>query len=129
MGEVEPIEEDAMRRVVDLSHWLYFFIPEEDRRRLDAWMINAKCYRKDQLVEVFNPAVDDDEEKPSKTARIITIEAKKYCNGTVDGMKCSARKDCLNYAIENKIYYGVWGGATVRERRRIASERSQGKKK
>ena len=113
-----------MRKVVDLSHWRYFFQAEEDRRRVDAWMINGKCYRKDHLVEVFNPPVDDDEDNPSKTARIITVEAKKYCNGTDDGMRCSVRKECLNYAIDNKIYFGVYGGTTVRERRRIASERS-----
>jgi len=113
-----------MRKVVDLSHWLYFFLPEEDRQKLDDWMQNGKCYTKGQLTEVFNPPVDDHEDKPSKTARIITVEAKKYCNGTEDGMTCSVRGDCLNYAIQHKIYYGVWGGATVRERRRIASERS-----
>lgn len=121
--------EDPMRRLVDLSHWAYFFLPEEDRRRLDGWKRDGKCFAKDELNEVFNPPVDDDEDKPSKTARIITVEAKKYCNGTEDGMKCSVRKACLQYAIDHKIYYGVWGGTTVRERRRIASEQAKKKKK
>lgn len=125
---MEEVDDDPMRKVVDLSHWLYFFLPPEDRQRLDAWMRNGKCFMKDQLTEVFNPPVDDADDKPSKTARIITVEAKKYCNGTEDGMKCSVRKECLNYAIDNRIYYGVWGGTTVRERRRIASERSAKKK-
>lgn len=120
----EEVDDDPMRKVVDLSHWAYFFMAPEDRRRLDAWKRNGKCFAKDELNEVFNPPVDDDEEKPSKTARIITVEAKKYCNGTEDGMKCSVRKECLDYAIEHKVYYGVWGGKTLRERRRIASERA-----
>lgn len=126
--EVDP-DDDPMRKVVDLSHWVYFFMPEEDRRRMDAWKRDGKCFAKDELNEVFNPPVEDDEEKPSKTARIITVEAKKYCNGVEDGMKCSVRKECLNYAIEHKIHYGVWGGTTVRERRRLASERAKKAKK
>lgn len=120
----EPVDnpDDSMSRVADLSHWRYFFMAEEDRRAMDTWMVNGKCFRKDQLVEVFNPPVDDDEEKPSRTARIITIAAKKYCLGTDDGMKCSMLKKCRDYAVENRIYHGVWGGTTVRERRRIAAK-------
>lgn len=110
----------VQRPPVDLRHWRYFFQAEEDRAAQDAWMTYGKCYGKGHLNEVFNPPVDDDEENPSKTARIITIEAKKYCNGTVDGMRCSVRAQCLAYAIENQINYGVWGGKTVRERRRRA---------
>jgi len=124
MAEEEEVHGGAMSKVTDLSHWIYFFLAEEDRNTLDAWMRGGKCFMQDQLVEVFNPPVEDDEDRPSKTARIITIEAKKYCNGSEDGMTCSVKKQCLNYAVENRIYYGVWGGTTVRERRRIASERA-----
>lgn len=113
-------DEDPMRKVVDLSHWLYFFMPEENRAKLDEWMTYGKCFAKGHLNEVFNPPIDEED---GPTARVITVEAKKYCNGDVDGMRCSMRERCLDYAITNKVYYGVWGGATVRERRRIASMR------
>ena len=36
---------------------------------------------------------------------------------------CPAKAPCLEYAIENKIDHGVWGGASERERRRIARRR------
>jgi hypothetical protein len=115
--------EDPMRRVTDLSHWQYFFMAEEDRRKMDAWMRNGKCFLRGNLNEVFNPPLDDEDSESEKVARMITVEAKKYCNGTVDGMRCSARQACLDYAIDNRIHYGVYGGMTVRERRRVAAER------
>jgi hypothetical protein len=119
--------EDPMRKVVDLTHWAYFFMAEEDRNRLDAWMVRGKCFGKGELTEAFNPPVDDDDGTPSKTARIITIEAKKYCGGAVDGFRCPVKRQCLDYAIEQEIHFGVWGGATVRERRRIATQRAKKK--
>ena len=36
---------------------------------------------------------------------------------------CPVKAPCLEYAIENKIDHGVWGGASERERRRIARRR------
>ena len=36
---------------------------------------------------------------------------------------CPMRAPCLEYALRNKIDHGVWGGASERERRRIARRR------
>ena len=36
---------------------------------------------------------------------------------------CSMQAPCLEYALRNKIDHGVWGGASERERRRIARRR------
>ena len=33
---------------------------------------------------------------------------------------CPVRTPCLEYALRNHIAHGVWGGASERERRRIA---------
>lgn len=30
---------------------------------------------------------------------------------------CPLRERCLDYAIENRLDYGIWGGLTVKERR------------
>jgi len=36
---------------------------------------------------------------------------------------CPVKTPCLEYALENKVDHGVWGGASERERRRIARRR------
>jgi WhiB family transcriptional regulator, redox-sensing transcriptional regulator len=36
---------------------------------------------------------------------------------------CPVREPCLEYALGNRIDHGVWGGASERERRRIAQRR------
>lgn len=31
---------------------------------------------------------------------------------------CKVQKDCLNFAVDNDIHYGIWGGMNLNERRR-----------
>jgi len=42
-----------------------------------------------------------------------TREAKKVCLG------CDVRADCLEYALFNDERFGIWGGLSERERRRL----------
>ena len=37
--------------------------------------------------------------------------------------RCPVVETCLEYALENRIEHGVWGGASERERRRILKRR------
>ena len=46
-----------------------------------------------------------------------TREAKRICTS------CEVRRDCLEYALANRIEHGVWGGCSERERRRIIKRR------
>ncbi len=42
-----------------------------------------------------------------------TKGAKMVCHG------CEVRQECLEYALANDIRYGIWGGTSERERRRL----------
>ena len=37
--------------------------------------------------------------------------------------RCEVREPCLEFALSNRIEHGVWGGASERERRRLARSR------
>ena len=37
--------------------------------------------------------------------------------------ECPAKAECLEYALDNRVDHGVWGGASERERRRLLRQR------
>jgi WhiB family redox-sensing transcriptional regulator len=45
--------------------------------------------------------------------------ARKICKG------CPVGELCLEYALQNRIEHGVWGGCSERERRRILKRRRE----
>lgn len=47
-----------------------------------------------------------------------TREAKAVCAG------CEVKDDCLEYALRNGEKFGIWGGLSERERRRIRRQRA-----
>lgn len=47
-----------------------------------------------------------------------TREAKEICRG------CVVRLDCLEYALTNGEKFGIWGGLSERERRRLRRQRA-----
>lgn len=71
------------------------------------WQKQAVCL--DQKVDLFFP------ERGANTQ-----EAKKICAA------CIVRSECLEYALENNIKEGVFGGMSTRDRRRIARARTLG---
>lgn len=64
------------------------------------WQERALCAQTDP--EAFFP------EKGGSTR-----EAKKVCSG------CEVRVECLEYALENDERFGIWGGLSERERRKL----------
>ena len=53
-----------------------------------------------------------------QTAWASTREAKEVCRG------CVVREDCLEYALANGEKFGIWGGMSERERRRLRRARA-----
>lgn len=47
-----------------------------------------------------------------------TKEAKAVCAA------CPVRAECLDYALANREKFGVWGGLSERQRRRVRQERA-----
>lgn len=66
----------------------------------DQWQDRALCAQTDP--EAFFP------EKGGSTR-----EAKRICMG------CEVRGECLEYALANDERFGIWGGLSERERRRL----------
>jgi WhiB family transcriptional regulator, redox-sensing transcriptional regulator len=47
-----------------------------------------------------------------------TREAKEVCRG------CVVRSECLEYALANGEKFGIWGGLSERERRKVRRSRA-----
>ena len=54
---------------------------------------------------------------PGQTEILQAEAAKQVCQG------CVVRLDCLEYALENTIKDGIWGGVGERTRRRLRRQR------
>jgi WhiB family redox-sensing transcriptional regulator len=72
---------------------------EDDATQL-SWQADALCAQTDP--ESFFP------EKGGSTR-----EAKKICTS------CEVRGECLEYALSNDERFGIWGGLSERERRKL----------
>ena len=73
-----------------------FMNPDDDR----PWAARSECRGEDPAI--FFPGTDDD---PSRGLAICA--------------RCPVRQECLDYAIEARERYGIWGGTTERQRRRM----------
>ena len=86
--------------VPDASIAFDAFEPEPEQVPADQWQDRALCAQTDP--EAFFP------EKGGSTR-----EAKKICLG------CEVRHECLEYALAHDERFGIWGGLSERERRRL----------
>jgi WhiB family redox-sensing transcriptional regulator len=73
------------------------------------WQSSANCM-----------GVDPDLFFPERGAS--TREAKEVCRG------CVVREDCLEYALANGEKFGIWGGLSERERRRLRRARAMSRR-
>ena len=72
----------------------------DDEEQVLGWQERALCAQTDP--EAFFP------EKGGSTR-----EAKRVC------LTCDVRDECLEYALENDERFGIWGGLSERERRKL----------
>jgi WhiB family transcriptional regulator, redox-sensing transcriptional regulator len=70
------------------------------------WQSNARCAEVDP--EIFFPERGGSSKK-----------AREVCD------QCEVRSQCLEYALNNKEQFGIWGGTSERERRRLRKERAR----
>ncbi|WIM26110.1 WhiB family transcriptional regulator [Microbacterium sp. zg-Y625] len=79
--------------------------PVEDDDGALAWQSDALCSQTDP--EAFFP------EKGGSTR-----DAKRVC------ASCDVRTECLEYALRNDERFGIWGGLSERERRKLKRQAS-----
>ncbi len=91
LTRIEPgFEHDAPLHLIDFG----------DEGETPEWQERALCAQTDP--EAFFP------EKGGSTR-----EAKRICSG------CEVRAECLEYALAHDERFGIWGGLSERERRRL----------
>ena len=86
----------------EIADAIDLFDDQEELTEL-AWQERALCAQTDP--EAFFP------EKGGSTR-----EAKRVCLG------CEVRGECLEYALAHDERFGIWGGLSERERRRLKKE-------
>lgn len=86
-------------RAADVAPVLPLFGAVDDETAM-SWQERALCAQTDP--EAFFP------EKGGSTR-----EAKKVCTG------CEVRSECLEYALAHDERFGIWGGLSERERRKL----------
>lgn len=90
-GRADPVQLAELDLLAE-----FFGFAEEDQE----WQERALCAQTDP--EAFFP------EKGGSTR-----EAKRICAG------CEVRPECLEYALEHDERFGIWGGLSERERRKL----------
>lgn len=76
------------------------------------WMARAKC--RGVNPELFYP-------NRGGESVAVADRAKQCCNGQDGGPPCVVRMACLEYALANRERFGVWGGKSERERKRLSA--------
>lgn len=115
------VRESLVLGVDDL--WVLNHLPEEPYTRLPEVDVDEWSVMRDALVErapgrkeewrdgALCAQVDADIFFPEKGGS--TREAKWVCR------MCDVRVECLAYALENDERFGIWGGKSERERRKL----------
>ena len=100
LSEYVSASERSTDRGCDASIPAFSGLPGLADEDAQSWQERSLCAETDP--EAFFP------EKGGSTR-----EAKKICTG------CEVKAECLEYALANDERFGIWGGLSERERRRL----------
>lgn len=102
LSEAPSRRAESGEQRAESSIWLGIptLIPAEQVEGELAWQVDALCAQTDP--EAFFP------EKGGSTR-----DAKKVCGA------CAVKQECLDYALSNDERFGIWGGLSERERRKL----------
>jgi WhiB family transcriptional regulator, redox-sensing transcriptional regulator len=75
------------------------------------WMTEGACHDEDP--ELFFPI------SASEASTDQIRQATSICDG------CRVEAECLEYALENRLKHGIWGGRTEQERQAMIRARSR----
>lgn len=79
----------------------------------DDWKLDGNCWGIAPSNAAFWAFFPGDEKADSPRVREAYQEASQLCDD------CPVQYECLDYAITNSMYFGMWGGKTPTQRRRI----------
>lgn len=97
-GDKPPITRYV--RVTDYDTYNFIDLPSlkfEDNGR---WREHAKCKSKPEMTPVFFT----ENARRNRTRAMMIEEARQLCE------QCTVRKECFNFAKQNEMRNGVWGG-------------------
>ena len=98
--ETAPVHTLGVEEAGRVNELLALVEDEDADEGILGWQERALCAQTDP--EAFFP------EKGGSTR-----EAKKVC------LSCDVRGECLEYALQNDERFGIWGGLSERERRKL----------
>lgn len=105
--EYDELSEDEMHEIdLDPMSWAINSMKNRNRE----WVAEASCKGMDTdlfFLDQFGQAAN--------TERLKIV--RPLCK------ECPVRQQCLDYAVDNAIDIGIWGGLTGRERRRYRRDR------
>ena len=77
---------------------------------MDNWLERAAC-------DGLDPAIFFPDK--SGQGNLQASKARKVCN------MCPVQEECLKYALDNNEKWGIWGGKTEKERRKLKKNYEQ----
>lgn len=87
----------------------------------DDWRLSGRCRTSyGEKTDLFfgDDSGPDARKEQGRRGRIKI--AKAHCN------ECIVRPECLQFALDNNEKYGIWGGMTERERRKLRKAMGNG---